>query len=371
MRNPFARLATRDTARPSLRDRAAALKASASRVIRRKPVDAAPVLAAEPVAPDAVSPALAALVSEWSAMLAHENAEGSAGRDVSAEGYRKRVALHRAILSHPARSLADLAAKAPIFREEADNEASPAGSVETLPFLAWQCVLRDLSTLTAARPAVAADPIFAAIAETRRLTQARAIAADLPQPEGSIDPLPEQNAATDAFFAHVDGVLLKTVPTTAAGCVALARFAVEFLADEGWVLDEQDGNEHTRILDLIARSPMLDKAPTDRPFAPDFSGMSANALMRTYAALKMASDIMGLSTWAVQGEIGGNRILDAENDRLSFFQNDITDELARRGQPDNRGEAARRCDALIDRALACGEYDEVARLASEANAKGL
>ena len=39
MRNPFARLARSDTARPSLRDRAAALKASASRVIRRKPVD--------------------------------------------------------------------------------------------------------------------------------------------------------------------------------------------------------------------------------------------------------------------------------------------------------------------------------------------
>ncbi|KQQ37531.1 hypothetical protein ASF58_23470 [Methylobacterium sp. Leaf125] len=40
MRNPFARLARPDAARPSLRDRAAALKASASRVIRRKPVNA-------------------------------------------------------------------------------------------------------------------------------------------------------------------------------------------------------------------------------------------------------------------------------------------------------------------------------------------
>ena len=40
MRNPFARLARPDAARPSLRDRAAALKASASRVIRRKPMNA-------------------------------------------------------------------------------------------------------------------------------------------------------------------------------------------------------------------------------------------------------------------------------------------------------------------------------------------
>ena len=35
MRNPFARLAKPDTARPSLRECAASLKASASRVVRR------------------------------------------------------------------------------------------------------------------------------------------------------------------------------------------------------------------------------------------------------------------------------------------------------------------------------------------------
>jgi hypothetical protein len=105
MRNPFARPGT---ARPSLRERAAALMASASRVIRRKPLDAAPV-------------------------------------------------------------------------------AAPA-----------------------------ADPILAAIAEMRRLTAARAAANNLPQLEGSIDPLPEQQASADAQFAHIDNVLLKTVPTTAS-----------------------------------------------------------------------------------------------------------------------------------------------------------
>jgi hypothetical protein len=41
MRNPFARLAKRDAVRPSLRERAAILKASASRVIRRKPAGSA------------------------------------------------------------------------------------------------------------------------------------------------------------------------------------------------------------------------------------------------------------------------------------------------------------------------------------------
>ncbi|KQP81111.1 hypothetical protein ASF60_22340 [Methylobacterium sp. Leaf113] len=152
MRNSFARLATRDTARPSLRERAASLKASASRVIRRKPADAAP--------------------------------------------------------------------------------AAPA-------------------------TARTADPILAAIAETRRLTMARTRAYNVELPAGELDPSPEQNAATDAFFAHVDGVLLKTVPTTAAGCAALARFTVEFLEDEKFPLDEDEANEqHVRILDLIARSPM-------------------------------------------------------------------------------------------------------------------
>ncbi|KQQ39138.1 hypothetical protein ASF58_22870 [Methylobacterium sp. Leaf125] len=191
----------------------------------------------------------------------------------------------------------------------------------------------------------------------------------MPQPAGSIDPLPEQEAATTAFWTHVDGVLLKTVPTTAAGCAALARFAVEFLADEGWVLDEHEGNEHTRILDLIARSPMLGSEHAGRPFAPDLSGLSDDALIRTYDAFKHASDFAGLTTWTLYDEAGGSRILNAEMDRLSFFQTDIADELARRGTPGNSGLAARRADALIHRAVACGDYEEAARLASEADAK--
>lgn len=265
MRNPFIRLAKCDTARPSLRDRAAALKASASRVIRRKPVDAS-------------APAVAALP--------------------------------------------------------------------------------------------AADPIFAAIAETRRLAQVRTAAAALPQPAGSIDPLPEQEAAADAFYAHVDNVLLKTVPTTAAGCTALARYAVEFLEDEGFALDEDQANEqHVRVLGLIARSPMLSSEPMGRPFAPDLSNLSDAALIRTYDAFRHASDIAGLTTWTLHDEAGGSRILDAEMDRLSFFQTDIADELARRGTPGNSGIAARRVDALIHQAVACGDYEEAARLASEADAK--
>lgn len=372
MRNPFARLAKRDTARPSLRERAAFLKASAARVIRRKPAGAVLMPAPEPVASEAVSPALVGMVGEWAAMLAHENAEGLAGRDVSAENYRRRVALHRAILAHPVRTLADLAAKAPLFQDELESEAMQENAPPTLPFIAWQCVLHDLSTLMQPRPVVAADPILAAITETRRLMAVRVRASDLPQPAGSIDPLPEQEDAARAFWSHVDDVLLKTVPTTAAGCVALSRYAVEFLATESFALDEDASNaQHCRILGLIARSPMLGGEIIERPFAPDFSGMSVNALLRTYHALKLASDIMGLSTWAIEGEGCGNRILDAEFDRLSFFQGDIADELAWRGVSDGSASECRRFDALIDRAVACGDYAEAARFAADADAKRL
>lgn len=261
MRNPFACLAKRDTARPSLRERAASLKASAARVIRRKPVEAA--------------------------------------------------------------------------------------SVSVL----------------------IVDPIFAAIDRTRRLTWARTDAANLPQPAGTKHVLPEQDAATDAFFAHVDDVLLNTVPTTAAGCTALARYALEFLENEGFCLDESASNDqHVRILDLIARSPMLGGEPTGRPLVPDFSGMSSNALIRTYEAFRYAFDINSLTTWALCEEDGSNRILDAEQDRLSHLQNDIADELARRAAYDGSASAGRRFETLIHRAVACGDYEQAARLASEADA---
>ena len=61
------------------------------------------------------------------------------------------------------------------------------------------------------------------------------------------------NAHT-AMWEHVRGVLLKTVPTTAAGCVALARFTREFTEDQGVPLEYESNDP---VLDLIARSPAL------------------------------------------------------------------------------------------------------------------
>ncbi|XYD12601.1 hypothetical protein R1A27_34525 (plasmid) [Methylobacterium sp. NMS12] len=103
-----------------------------------------------------------------------------------------------------------------------------------------------------------ADPIFAAINECRRLVAAVEAAEQVPQPAGRLDALPEQREAFDGLNRHVDDVVLQTVPTTARGCAALARYAAEFSATRGFEIDEDEhGTAHLRILGLIARSPLL------------------------------------------------------------------------------------------------------------------
>lgn len=95
------------------------------------------------------------------------------------------------------------------------------------------------------------DPILAAIREGERLLQASADVYRLP--DIGLDPLPEKVDASEALYAHVNNVLLKTVPTTAAGCAALVKFAQTFHESEGISLCE--GNE--ALVSLIARSPAL------------------------------------------------------------------------------------------------------------------
>ncbi|GJE57326.1 hypothetical protein [Methylobacterium thuringiense] len=102
------------------------------------------------------------------------------------------------------------------------------------------------------------DPIFAVIDEAKRLFIDWTETGKLPLHTGSIDPRPENVAAQEAFHDYVDDVLLETVPTTAAGSKALARYAVEFIRAEKFTFDEtsEKGDENVRLLDLIARSPL-------------------------------------------------------------------------------------------------------------------
>lgn len=148
MRNPFARLPRRDTARPSLKERAAGLKASAARVMKRRPVrDAA--------TPDAPSPALVGMVAEWERLLRAENA-GDLPDDEIEPICSKRMALHGLICTTPAASLADLATKLPLFRDEVANSAPGTADKPTLDHQAWCCIVRDLETVGAVpNPALA------------------------------------------------------------------------------------------------------------------------------------------------------------------------------------------------------------------------
>ncbi len=244
-------------ATPSLRERAERLRDAAGRFIRRKPVEPAQVAPEDVLVAAAASPDLVRMVAEWVKLT--EMQDSGALSDEEADGISPEWSrLHGEICRFPARSLEDLTAKAPLYRYERDDERASCKGELTMPLRAWESVVQDIEKLGAARRfAPAVDPILAAIARTRELhrTRTNALAVDLPA--GTIDPTPEQNAATNAFFAHVDDVLLKTVPTTAVGCATLAGFTVEFLEAEGYSLDEDHANEqHVRILDLIARSPL-------------------------------------------------------------------------------------------------------------------
>lgn len=99
------------------------------------------------------------------------------------------------------------------------------------------------------------DPILALIEEARRLMveHGRFHDAASSNPDGHPSWAAENEAAS-AMMEHIRGTLLKTVPTTAAGCIALARFACEFTEDQGVPLEYESNDP---VLDLIARSPAL------------------------------------------------------------------------------------------------------------------
>ena len=104
-----------------------------------------------------------------------------------------------------------------------------------------------------------ADPILAAIEETRRLCAEHNAACNTATPPGESDPpevIARRSDACDDLYAHIDDVLLKTVPTTARGCAALARYVGEYVADQGVPLCAATENNDP-VFALIARSPLL------------------------------------------------------------------------------------------------------------------
>lgn len=127
------------------------------------------------------------------------------------------------------------------FREEDDNALHIARGLA-----------RDLTGASQRHLLSQPDPAMSAIEECRRLDaiHGAALAISGTRPTGDPSHGPERDAY-DALWAHWDGVVLKTVPTTARGCGALARYTVEFLTAQG--LEEH----RDAVLSLIARSPLL------------------------------------------------------------------------------------------------------------------
>lgn len=135
-------------------------------------------------------------------------------------------------------------------------------------------------------PPLQADPIFAAIQKAHALhavqQAAYAVCGDLPDAAPEWGP---EREAYRAWFDHIDNVLMRTVPTTAAGCVALARFAVDFCAEEEVPLSqnrEAGDTDNIVPLRLIAQSPALAGATAyvDLAADPVFAAIDAHAAAR-------------------------------------------------------------------------------------------
>ena len=221
----------------------------------------------------------------------------------------------------------------------------------------------------------AGDPILAAIQEAERLQYAVDIASKAPQPPGTVDPLPEQKAAFDAFDAHVDNVLLTTVPATTAGCAALARFAAAYPPERGFSLDDDENGQHVRILKLIARSPALRTQPpagtkqasrglVDRV---DFAAATLDELHALHDTARLVGDVAHAAVWQgrcqkANSGAGSNHNAAGElmhwlGDALSSVESAAADELQRR-RPVKADDRQMRLAAIAERIILNDDADE-------------
>jgi len=235
----------------------------------------------------------------------------------------------------------------------------------------------------AADPLPQADPVLTAIEAVRGCLRVCKAAQRLPQPPGRLDPLPEQEAAGEALHASLD-VLAQTVPATAQGCAALARFAIEFHGREGFAVDENEhGQQHLRILDLIARSPALGTdMPVDQPSAApvqatygiaervDFDTVTLEELRTIHEKMRHLSDVA--HAMASQGccrsedrspfgnpHNAAGELMHWIGDALTDVESAAADELTHR-QPTSMDDRATRLAAIAERIIFNGNDEETA-----------
>ncbi len=344
-----------DAPRPSLRERAAALKASAAKVMGRKPVGItrpAQVGAGKP------SAALAALLA------VHEMAYGYA---LYAEAYelpdlaerrQAEEAAFRALLHTLLTSDADRAAYAAavISRQghsrgddtaaERDHPMAVAFRNMTFGAHAWEPEeMRHLGR------EVAPDPILAAIAASQAATAA--IDAIVPGTEVTA----EQRKREDALCAaemQAQAAVWQTVPTTAAGRMALVDFARSMVArrtnSEGDVDDS--GYLLGRVLDAFSAMVAADRGNTAQPIAEpspapvaldygeraklsaeqiELSGLDVLSLAHLFEAFQAARfswEGVVAHPCCDRGQLGD--LLDFESERAAFALARIAEEIASR-----------------------------------------
>ncbi|ACK86466.1 hypothetical protein [Methylorubrum extorquens] len=159
LRNPL----KRDPNRPTLKQRAVALKARAGRVLRRPAPVEAPALAT------GANPRLAALVAQCQEARRKLNDPAIPdGPEADAIGEAETCLLME-VLRFPSKTVHDLAAEIPFLREEAEDAARGWDGRRvpfeaSVPGAAWAGLLRDIEHLAEAAPSAGAktDPIFAA-----------------------------------------------------------------------------------------------------------------------------------------------------------------------------------------------------------------
>ncbi|ACL56959.1 hypothetical protein [Methylobacterium nodulans] len=240
------------------------------------------------------TPALVRLIDEWSALSARINAGGLSDEEVNALVARLDE-LQLGIYAFPAASVADLAAKTPVFRDELedaigglDDDAAPES---TLPGAAWLGLFRDFARLSQAvsvgtsLQAHRIDPIFAAI-ERHRLadeahqeagaTLSRAQQAVIDAERASLPEIVQQAARSveaaaeavedDAGLAERQEWtdLLATVPTTEGGRHALLAYALDFLRRSGGVVGAAVEADAAEVL-VRATRPLTPRDATSDP----------------------------------------------------------------------------------------------------------
>ena len=391
----------RNPNRLTLKQRAAALKATAGRVMRRRAVEVAPL------APGA-DPRLAAMVAEL--LEARQRLNDPAvpdGPEADALGERETnlsIAVHR----FPAQSIHDMAAKLPLLREEAEDAARGWDGRRvpfeaSLPGAAWAGLLRDIEHLAGVTPKaeIAPDPIFAVIAasQTAQAAMEEWIAKTSAASKRVKPDFVEEDRLNKAQYEAQDAVIA-TVPTTAAGRLALLEYlrwqmrlfgmangeppeaSSPFWRDAYKALKAALAFEDAPQVSVSHRLPSpdernLSKEAFDHAYALDLSNVSFQNLWRLYEVFLAAYDLLWPAANEGMFDTGtakpccehtpGGLILDAEANRLGCLRDAVANELRRR-TPRNEAERCSRLEVLVGHEIRCEGRIRDKALLAELNA---